>query len=212
MERYNLLFFKSILFIISFLKVLSMKKFNAKSSIIKHITQKISQILHFKGSNIICSKSDNILIFMDKSQRRIVKFDSNYLFKDINQNNFLFYQNKTYEIPANCIEVNSESEKKEYFITIINNDSYIEIIDFYNISNPFYNFRIFQKYEIEAQISSSLSFYDNINKKNYFIFITIIKNNNSFEIILIKYNLYKEQNKINMNFISKQNVNLQKEK
>lgn len=53
--------------------------------------------------------------------------------------------------------------------------------------------QILHNTEIKSEVCSFIKYNDNIKHKNYFIFITIIYNNNSYYLSLFKYKYYKKR-------------------
>ena len=231
MLEHNFIFFQFILCLILANLIISTIKFESNTNITKFNIEKIINILFFENTydfNIITSlKNDMIIELISKNnfQRFFFRLNPNesYIFTDSTVNIIKKYESNVDEHFKNEIEtlpitiaiksdVKNKYEKNKFFASITKNKLYIEKFDFNNISNYFNSSIYFPKYEIVAQISSSLQFYDIINNLNYFIFTTIIKKNNSYNLLLFKYTFYKDQNKIYFNLISKQDIKCSKGK
>ena len=228
------LFLELILFLFLLLSInsSSITKDESGNNKILNKTERLSNIIYFEEAsnfNLISTLSNQMILeVVNKSQSQRIFYSLNpnriNIFKDLSENNIKIYQqnistiykNGTIETLFDTIVINANQNnnkrKKEYIISILLNDSYIEIFDHSNFLNH-NSFKILPEYEIESQISSSLNYIDIVNNTSYFIFISITKyNENNYDLSLFKFIFYEEQNKINFNLILKQNLSCSKGK
>ena len=222
------LFLELILFLFLLLSInsSSITKDESENNKILNKTERLSNIIYFEEAsnfNLISTLSNQMILEIinkNKSQRIFYSLNSNgsNIFENFSENIIQVYKQNISNIYKNelietlvdtiviNVKQNNNKSKKEYIISILSNDLYIEIFDHSNFSNH-NSFNFLPEYEIECQISSSLNYNDIVNNTSYFIFISITKNNeNIYNLSLFKYIFYEEQNKINFNLILKQNL------